>query len=216
MSRRGYSFERETETWLCQVAEQDLKAEFITRSFRTATSGAALASKGDVRMHNVPWLPTLVVECKHLNDYSSKGPTFHLYADWVEKIYQESVSSRGVPALTWAFKHVRTNRGEGRVQFLIPTKELFSWITHVNSRCKIVEDQVKYVDKKNKYFLVYHDQLWKEAVDPAVVTLFNLTFPTIPEDRNKWSIISRRHLQLVLTAVRTQWKNRQGDNHAKS
>lgn len=200
MSRRGYGFERETELWCCKIAEQDASGDFTQRSFRTATSGAATSSKGDVRLIQVPWLEPIAFECKHLNDYSQFGPTFHLYVDWLDKIAEEATFTKSIPMLTWAFKHARTHRGEGRVQFAVPTTKLREWSILSGVTVHWESDSVKYVEKVNKYFLVYHDELWERAKDLDKAVAFILRDPT-------WAILSRRHLERILISIREKWKS---------
>lgn len=208
MSRRGYGFERETELFCCRLAEQDVKGDFSQRSFRTATSGAATSSKGDVRLLNVPWIRPITFECKHLNDWSSKGATFHLYVDWMKKIEEEALANKAIPMLTWAFKHARTHKGEGRVQFAIPFSEFAKLCEQASVDWKWVRDLVKYIKKKSEYFLVYHDALWEEAKDPDFVTGFVVTCDSLPQP---WVIISRRHLEKILIAIREKWKTIKSD-----
>lgn len=204
MSRRGYGFERETELWCCKIAEQDVSGDFASRSFRTATSGAATSSKGDVRLLNVPWMKPITFECKHLNDYSKFGPTFHLYVDWLNKVEEEAAGNKAVPMLTWAFKHARTHRGEGRVQFVVPEDELISLTRQAFLSINLPTDSVKYVKNKAEYYLVYHDELWKSAGTEKVPVGFVLQQGNL---RRKWVIISRRHLEMILVGIREKWKS---------
>lgn len=208
MSRRGYGFERETEIFLCALAEQDTKDDFAFRSFRTATSGAATSSKGDVRMLHVPWLKPLTLECKHLNDYSKFGPTFHLYTDWLKKVCEEATATRAIPGLTWAFKHARTHRGQGRVQFAFPVTDLITWSNQAGISFEWERDKVKYMDKKIKYFLVYHDELWKLASGSKPVVF--LIDDVLGTSGICWGIISRRHIQMIFEAIREKWKLKEG------
>ena len=187
-------------------AEQDIKSDFSTRGFRTATSGASTASKGDVRLLHVPWLENLCIEAKHLNQWSAKGGAwFHLYLDLLEKINKEAMDCHSTPVLTWAFKNVHTHKGEGRVQFVIPSHAFRRWIMAAgHPRWECVMDKIKYKDRDKKYYLVSHDTLWKYASDPDVITVF----PIMCSFNQQWVIISKRHLEKLLVLVRENWKKK--------
>ena len=212
LSRRGYSFEREIECLMVKWAQQDIKSDFSSRSFRTSTSGAATASKGDVRLLHVPWLEGLCLECKHLDQWSKKeGACFHLYLSLLDKISKEAHECHSTPVLTWAFKNVHTNKGEGRVQFVVPSYAFRRWVAaagHPPWECAM--DKIPFKDRLKKYYLVSHDTLWKHASDPNVITVFPITCSF----NVQWVIISRRHLEKLLIAVRDRWKEKGDSNVA--
>lgn len=213
MSRRGYQFEREIEVWCCELAEQNVAGDFASRSFRTATSGAATSSKGDVRLLNVPWIKPITFECKHLNKWSAKkGAIFHLYLDWMNKIVEEATSTNSLPMMVWSFKNVHTNRGRGRVQFAMP-KTVFDYFWSLVLKINVREEEfpqllqlsdvVKYVERKKKYYLVYHDLLWEHAHNPDLITIFLLS-------EYDWIIVSKVHLEKIMIAIRDHYKGTHG------
>lgn len=209
MSRKGYGFEREIELWLCDLAEIDSHEDFSMRPFRTATSGAAVSSKGDVRAVSMFGILPLCIECKHLNKWSAqKGAIFHLYVDWMEKIIKEAEPTKSLPMVTWAFKNVRTNRGKGRVQFAMPKATfdyLWEQVPKINNFTQFqkLSDVVKYVERKKKYYLVYHDQLWELAHNPDLITIFHL-------QQHDWVVISKNHLEMIMVGIREHYKGNHG------
>lgn len=209
MSRRGYHFEREMEVFFCNLLEQDPVTDFSQRSFRTATSGAAPGSKGDIRVRESKWSPDLTIECKHLNKWSAnKGAIFHLYVDWMNKIVEEATSTNSLPMMAWSFKNVMTNRGKGRIQFAMPRAAfdyLWGLVPKINTRGEEfpqflqLSDVVKYMERKKKYYLVYHDLLWGHAHNPDLITIFLLS-------QHNWIIVSKVHLEKIMIAIREHYK----------
>jgi hypothetical protein len=190
---------------LCKIFDVDIKSDYTLRPFRTASSGAVISCKGDLRSPKVPWLEPLTFEAKHLSQYTKReGAVFHLYFDLLEKINNEARDCHSTPVFTFGFKHVHTHRGEGRVQFVIPTHAFRRWIMAAgHPKWECVMDKIKYKDKDKKYYLVSHDMLWKYASDPNVITVF----PIQCLFNEQWVIISRRHLEKLLIGVRETWKS---------
>jgi len=206
MSRRGYNFEREIEVWLCEIFDLDIKSDFTLRPFRTASSGAISSCKGDIRTHQVPWLESLTFEAKHLNQWTKKkGAVFHLYVDWVHKLKEEARSPNSIPIFTWAFKGVRTNRGQGRIQMAVPRKNFDEWSRVVGIGYIVKNDVIRYNDKRRKHFLIYHDELWKHA-KLGGVTVFPFSLPCSQQDHEPWVVVSRLHLEQIFIAMRNEWK----------
>ena len=102
---------------------------------------------------------------------------------------------------------MRTHKGQGRVQFVVPEHAFKRWLEAAGSPvCHYVMDQIPYYERKRKYYLVAHDVIWEHAGEAENITVF----PIKGVFNESWLIISRGHLERLLVVVRENWKAQQG------
>lgn len=104
MSKRGYKLEAEVESRLLELAYQNRDMPFDERTFRVANSGAMRSCKGDVRT-KIPGLKRqFVIECKQWTESNKIGLVHHLRPKLLEKIEDEALSDKRLPAYVFQFK----------------------------------------------------------------------------------------------------------------
>lgn len=164
MSKRGYQMEREIELFACKNLNQDPKADFFKRSYRTATSGTH--NDGDVRIRsaNMPFM--IAVECKHRTLQYKGDYAFRLDKEVLEHIIAEAKNTKepthefSLPTVCFAFKRAV----RGRVWFIFPFVDLLRWIDLKDMDLPVIDLEYKKTEK-HEYVMITRNQLCKEDRD---------------------------------------------------